>query len=233
MESALVGSELKKYSILFDLDGTIIDSSFEICEILSLMRQDRMLSKINLRALRAAISRGGKDLIEVAFGEKSDELLREFRDRYSKWPLSKNVIYPGLEFTLNRLKKDGFCLAVCTNKPQNLAVRALKERGLLELFEGVYGMSSSTLPKPSPQLIERALDSLTCDNATLVGDSPLDYQAAVNAGVNFVFFSGGYHKRCEFDGSLKIVNDYFDYENFKNIIWSNYNEQKRNSKSST
>lgn len=184
-------------SILFDLDGTLVDSMRETAHILECMCHDRGQPLCALSDLRPQVSHGAKGLIETALPQHTDEmpnLIAEFRERYAALPTPASSLYPGVASLLQTLKTRGFKVGLCTNKPQNLCHNVIHQTGIAPYFDTVVAQDGTYPNKPDPAPVFATAKALETDttNCLLVGDSSVDQQAAHAAGMKFAFFSSGY-----------------------------------------
>jgi phosphoglycolate phosphatase len=184
-------------SVAFDLDGTLVDSASLVGEILNSMRLEKGLSPLGGDCYRIWSSRGGPHLVgnalEVA-PEASGAFVEEFRRRYYQLPTPADCVFPGAWEMLNQLKNAGCLLAICSNKPQRLCHKVLSETGLIHFFGAIVGGDTLDKSKPDPTPLKYALSRLgnPLEAALMVGDSVVDQQTAMAAGVKFAFFTGGY-----------------------------------------
>jgi len=197
--------------VLFDLDGTLIDSAPVIGEILNEMRAESDLASLPLGDYRAWISLGATELIARAMGGLPDEiaLLEEFRRRYRKRPTPENAVFSGAVSAIGALALHGIKLGVCSNKPEALCKKVLEETRLGGFFDIVVGGDTTPKRKPSREPIEFALAGLAvgADAVVLVGDSTVDQEASRAAGVPFIFFSGGYDDGVDVGSVARVISD--------------------------
>lgn len=185
-------------TILFDLDGTLVDSAIEVGAVLNSMRHERGYSTIEGSQFRKLISYGAAGLVKCALGSSEEDqqgLVDEFRTKYSTLKTPKASIYPTVVETLSTLKKRGYALGVCTNKPQNLCNNVLRDTQLDCFFSCVIAGSPSLKPKPHHAPIHLAISRMGAEISTtiLIGDSSADQRAAQSAGIPFIFFASGYN----------------------------------------
>ncbi len=184
--------------IVYDLDGTLVDSAQMVSAILNEMRLQQGLSLCAPETLTPWLSLGGEDLIRHALEVRDDskiiEYLNEFRRRYFLKPTDPHSLYPGVRIVLERLRDQGFLMAICTNKPRRLALKVLEESGIRDFFDFVNAGGDLPSKKPDAGNLQACLDffSVKRDEALLVGDSTVDQTMAQRAQVPFVFFKGGY-----------------------------------------
>lgn len=184
--------------IIFDLDGTLVDSNATCVEILSSMLVERgSCHVIDPAMARIHMSRGGLDMVRAllgdACGDPHAELL-EFRARYQRHETLADTLYPGVVDALLRLAASGYSFSICSNKPQPLCEKVLSDTRLASHFAVVIGGQAGLRPKPAPDLLDAVIARLDCDVAAcvFVGDSELDHSVAANAGIPFHFMTHGY-----------------------------------------
>lgn len=184
-------------TILFDLDGTLVDSAPLVGGILNVMRGERGLSPLGVENFRRLISLGANELVERALEVPAEEVyafVETFRIRYRELSTPADSLFPGVAETVITLAEDGIHLGVCSNKPERLCRKVLDDVGLVQYFGAVVGGDSATRPKPDCAPLHLALSALGRGKAgaILVGDSTVDQRAAEAVGIPFVFFSAGY-----------------------------------------
>jgi phosphoglycolate phosphatase len=184
--------------VIFDLDGTLVDSSAACVDILSDMLAERGgMGTINPVVARAFMSRGGMDMVVGLLGEACTDPaadLAEFRARYQEYTTSPETVFPGVAQGLRRLQDAGYVLSICSNKPQVLCDRVLADTHLADHFAIVVGGRAGLQPKPAPDLLAAVLGELGAapQECFFVGDSELDHEIARNAAVPFHFVTYGY-----------------------------------------
>lgn len=188
----------QKPLLVFDLDGTLIDSNATCVGILREMLQARRSSHaIDEHSARAWMSRGGREMVRALLADACrdpDEDLREFRARYADYTTPRGTVFPGVERGLQQLTEAGFAMAICSNKPQGLCEKVLHDTGLAVHFSTVVGGRPEFRPKPAPDLLEHVLSAhrLARGEGVFIGDSEIDYAVAAAAGMPFHFLSWGY-----------------------------------------
>ena len=185
--------------IIYDLDGTLIDSGKTVSTILNGMRIERRMDPSDQKAFIPWLSLGGEDLMRNALQLEDDvqvaKSLSEFRRRYVSLPTDPDTVYPGIPSVLESLLSLGFRLAICTNKPRRLAQKVIEETGLFQYFEFMNAGGDLLTRKPDPANLLSCMDFFKASHneAYFVGDSLVDQAMAHKAQVPFVFFRGGYN----------------------------------------
>ncbi len=186
-------------AIIFDLDGTLVDSCGVCITILQEMLYDRGMDQVGIdhAYARSFMSRGGEDMVANLLGPAARHPaldLREFRDRYNDVITPPTALYEGVAEGLERLHDSGVTLAICSNKPQNLCEKSLADTGIDRFFPVVVGGAPERKAKPAPDLLDLTLDrlQLRATDCLYVGDSELDHQVAMQADMRFFFVTYGY-----------------------------------------
>lgn len=182
--------------IIFDLDGTLVDTSPDIAKALNHAVEPYGAGPFSGAETAALVGEGTARLVEKALGPEragaGEEALCRFLDYYSAHLVEDSRVYPGVAETLDSLgpvKK-----AVLSNKDEAPSRRLLEELGLAGYFDLVAGSDSAAEKKPSALPVENVLRSLSVSpgEALMVGDSDYDVQAAHGAGVRAVAVTYGY-----------------------------------------
>lgn len=184
--------------IIYDLDGTLIDSAQTVLSIVNEMRRELAKDPIDKSRLVPWISLGGLHLIANALEidqSVAQKSLEDFRVRYLQYYSQESDLYPEVRQTLDVLSQSNKNLAICTNKPRNLVDKILAELSLGRYFDCVVAGGDLTTQKPHPQNLLKCLNHLSCapGAAILVGDSTVDQKIAHACGVPFAFFRPGYN----------------------------------------
>ncbi len=189
-------------AIVFDLDGTLIDSAPDIHASAVKMLADEGKDPLDADTIRSFIGNGIPKLVErviAATGlddssENFERLRQNFVAHYAAAPADHSVAYPGLVDLLDSLKAQGYALGVCTNKQESLTVAILEQMDLAKYFSAVIGGDSLPVHKPDPKPLERTYEMLKATSRLYVGDSEVDAETAQNAGVVFALYTQGYRK---------------------------------------
>ena len=205
-------------AIVFDLDGTLVDSAEDLRAAINVLFGELALRPIETREIKHMIGDGVPKLVERALvaangdPEQLDFLLPRFLALYQANPAAQTRCYPGVLETLGSLRRRGFRLAVVTNKPVFATKQILEALALAEFFPVVIGGDSLPTRKPDPgQLFEAARQlGVDVDHALMVGDNIHDVEAARAAGMRCIAVSYGYHHRPPSDFNADRVIDRFD-----------------------
>lgn len=179
--------------IAFDLDGTLVASLSHIHHALSLALRDLDLPELEEHVVRGFVGNGLPTLIRrctkhLDLPAHADALHRRTLHHYVTLPSDPASVYPGVGEALDTLRTDGHSLAICTNKPFQAALSALRDTQLLNRFDLVIGGDSLSTRKPDPAML------LACAPDLYVGDSEVDAETASAAGIPFLLFTEGYRK---------------------------------------
>jgi len=186
---------------VFDLDGTLIDSAPDIHAAGNAVLAAEGLPPVTADQSRSFIGNGARVYVErleraAAGGNDPARTLRMQHRFIAEYEVSHSLtrIYPGVEAALDRLRSQGWRLAICTNKPHGPALTVLAHFGWTGLFEVVIGGDSLPVVKPDPAPLHAAIAGLGGGPVVYVGDSEVDAQTAVAALVPFALFTGGYRR---------------------------------------
>ena len=192
-------------AVVFDLDGTLVDSAADIAFSLNVFLAEIGRSPLSLEAVTGMIGEGARTLIARALAAtgalpSADEvqaLTRRFLDLYEAAAADRTTAYPGVASALQDLQASGLRLGLCTNKPERATRLLLAALELDPLFDVVVGGDTlAGVLKPDPRPLLHALDALgaTAERAVMVGDSPIDVASARAAGLRVLVRRGGYSR---------------------------------------
>lgn len=191
-------------TLLFDLDGTLIDSAPDIIAALNQILNDLGYESVNYSEFRQSAGDGAKKLLERVLIKKNitltDKELSYQVDRLLKYyyqiMTNNTALYPGVSETLCNLRESGMSLGICTNRPSPSTKYLLKHFSLTDLFGTVICSDNITAKKPNPLHLQKAIKNLnSIPEATLmVGDTATDVAAARNANLKVVAVAYGYSK---------------------------------------
>jgi phosphoglycolate phosphatase len=200
--------------LIFDLDGTLIDSSRDLADSVNATRAWMGLPSLHNDAVYSYVGDGAPTLIRRVFpGAGEDDLaraLRYFLDYYREHMLDATTLYPGVREALDRFHDAGVPMAVLTNKPVRFSVQLVEGLGLEMHFFRIYGGNSFEEKKPHPRGIEMLMaeSAAARERTIMVGDSAVDVRTARNAGVQACGVSWGFQPETFADAPPDFVIDH-------------------------
>ena len=189
-------------NIVFDLDGTLIDSAPDIMVAANKMLRDEGLAPLDIATITSFIGNGLPKLVERVMqarriaSSQFPRLYDEVRDFYNAAPADETRPFPGVPELLVELKAQGHKLGVCTNKPEEPTRLILKLLRLEQYFDVVIGGDAMPEKKPHPAPLHAAFDALGEGARLYVGDSEIDAEVALAAEVPFAIHTRGYRKQA-------------------------------------
>lgn len=198
---------MKKQLLIFDFDGTLIDSVPDLADATNAMLTTLGKDTYPIGTIRNWVGNGSRMLVERALVGKievlDDELTVEeadhaeqvFFDAYKNLSGSKTIAYPDVDSGLQKLQAAGYTLALVTNKPIRFVPKILQFFGWQDLFSEVLGGDSLALKKPDPAPLLHVCQALsvTPEQAIMIGDSRNDILAGQNANMDTLGLSYGYN----------------------------------------
>ncbi len=189
-------------TIVFDLDGTLIDTAPDLIWTLNLILAREGLPDVTFETARRMIGGGARGMIEKALlaegraGSKADldRMFGAFIEHYAVHIADRSRPFPELEATLHRLAGEGHRLAVCTNKLEWLSVRLLDTLALTQHFATICGQDTFGVQKPDPEMLRRTIRRAGGEpaDAIMVGDSGTDVRTARAANIPIIAVDFGY-----------------------------------------
>jgi phosphoglycolate phosphatase len=197
--------------LIFDLDGTLIDSKLDLIHSVNAMLREVKRPQLATETISGYIGHGAPQLVARALGgpateEEQKQALQFFLGYYEEHKMDNTSAYPGVAETLAQLSH--LPMAVLTNKPARISVRILNSLGLQKYFRAIYGGNSFASKKPDPFGANQILQEfgIAAHEAMLVGDSEVDVQTARNAGMQAaaVNYGFGVHDRAAFPADIYL-----------------------------
>jgi phosphoglycolate phosphatase len=224
----------KKFTILFDLDGTLVNTAPDLMRAHNHVMQHFGYPTKSTKEIKNLLGQGAGAMIgrsiwgqaKKEFGKVEDEKVKKkmvelFVDFYGKNIVKESTLIEGVKEFLIWAKEKKIAMAVCTNKTEYLAVDLLKKIGIYDFFEYVAGHNTFDYCKPDPRHLTSVIEILDGDvnNSLMIGDSETDANAAKNAGIPVILMEDGYtekktteiyhnHLVKDFVGIEKIVSKY-------------------------
>jgi len=180
--------------ILFDLDGTLVDSVGDLATGINLLRGELDLPPLTIPTVRTCVGDGATMLVRRALGDDlfSHARLQRFLTLYGEHLAETTALYPGIQNCLDLLADRP--LAVVTNKPYQQTIDLLAALDLTRYFPVVIGGDTCPVKKPDPTPVKLALHRLGAmkENAIMIGDHHTDLKSGQAAGIDVCFCSWGF-----------------------------------------
>lgn len=221
-------SERTRVALVFDLDGTLIDSAPDIHAAVNLLLADQDLEPLDLATVTGFIGNGLPKLVERVMRARGLEasqharLVEAMLSHYSAQRSALTRLFPGVLETLQSLKQRGYALGICTNKPLAATHEVLQDFQMTALFDVVIGGDSLDQRKPDPAPLLAAFERLPCQGQgqqLYVGDSEVDAKTAERANIAFALFTRGYRKTPVEALTRRFA--FQDWRDFENLMRSN------------
>jgi phosphoglycolate phosphatase len=224
----------QKYTILFDLDGTLVDTAPDLMNAHNHVMRKYGYPTKSTEDIRNLVGQGAGALIgrsiwgqaKKEFGKINDqnikdEMVKEFVKFYGNNIINKSTLINGVKDFLKWCSEKNISMAVCTNKQEHLAIDLLKKIGIYNFFEYVAGSNTFEYCKPDPRHLTSVIEIIGGDvkKSLMIGDSENDANAAKNASLPVILLENGYtekndneiyhnHLIKDFIGIEKIVLQY-------------------------
>ena len=224
----------QKFTILFDLDGTLVDTAPDLMHAHNHVMKKFGYPTKSTEEIRNLVGQGAGAMLgrsiwgqaKKEFGKVQDEkikkeMIKDFVNFYGKNLVNESTLINGVREFLIWSKKNNISMAVCTNKQEHLAIDLLKKIGIYNYFEYVAGHNTFDYCKPDPRHLTSVIEILDGEihKSIMIGDSESDANAAKNAGLPMILLEDGYtekniteiyhnHLVKDFIGIEKIVSKY-------------------------
>jgi phosphoglycolate phosphatase len=200
--------------IIFDLDGTLVDSRLDLAGAVNATRRHMGMEALANERVYTYVGNGAPMLVRRALGEGAtepqvQEALEFFLEYYREHDLDHTVLYPGVKESLDRLRGAGKRMAVLTNKPVRMSRHIVEGLGVGEHFFRVYGGNSFDFKKPHPIGVEELMKEAGVGRelTLMVGDSSVDVQTARNAGIACCGVTYGFQPETLADPAPEMLVD--------------------------
>ena len=221
----------QKFTILFDLDGTLVNSAPDLMRAHNHVMKKYGYDERNLSDIKKLAGKGSKVMLTRSMHElaemsgkikKTDdvieEMTKEFIDYYSKNIAEESSLKNGTINFLSWCKKKSISMAVCTNKQENLSIDLLKKIKIYDYFDYVAGGNTFNHNKPNPKHLTDTIEIIggNVKKALMIGDSETDSNASRAANIPFVLIDDGYTEKK----SNEIYHDHLveDFVGLEKII---------------
>jgi phosphoglycolate phosphatase len=213
---------MKFHSVIFDLDGTLIDSLPDVVIATNRLLAEEGRPAITREQGSQMVGEGASPLIERAFlatgaaaaPDAIPELVERFVAHYRAAPAAETIVFSGVRDVLGALSSQGIIMGICTNKPHEMSVLVLEELGLAHHFRSVIGGDALAVKKPDPAHLEAVMRETgsVAANTLYVGDSPTDMECARAAKVPTIAVSWGYSRVPAAElGADILIDDYAQF----------------------
>ncbi len=186
---------LRYRAVLFDLDGTLVDSYAALAEAVNHARREHGLHELSASSIREFIGDGLDTLLQRAFNiaDVPRSVKDAFESRYDEICCQESTILTDVVTTLGTLDSFGVTMAVCTNKPTAFSKKILTFLELAPYFRAIVGPDLAGARKPDAKHVLHTLGAMQCaaDGALFVGDMPIDVHAARNSGIDVAVVATG------------------------------------------
>ena len=200
----------QQYTILFDLDGTLVDTAPDLMRAHNHVMKKFGYPTKSTAEIRNLVGQGAgamlgrsiwgqakKEFSKVQDDKIKKEMVKDFVDFYGKNIVNESTLINGVKEFLIWAKEKNISMAVCTNKQEHLAVDLLKKIGIYEFFEYVAGHDTFNYCKPDSRHLTSVIEILDGDikKSLMIGDSETDANAAKEAGIPIILLEDGYTEK--------------------------------------
>ena len=207
------------HTIVFDLDGTLIDTAPDLIDTLNLVFEREGMPPVEYETARNLIGGGARAMIargieaegRVVAPAKLERMFDDFIAHYSAHIADRSQPFPGLADALDDLALRGYRFAVCTNKLEGLSRLLLDKLKLTDRFEAICGQDTFRVQKPDPEILRRTIAAAggNPQRAIMIGDSDTDIRTARAAGIPVIAVDFGYsEKPVSHYGPDKIISHF-------------------------
>ena len=185
--------------LMFDLDGTLIDSRGGIANAVNATRKHYGFPPLPLEEVVSYVGNGAKKLMERASKDfdvpvSLEELHQTMLKFYTADPVAETFLYPGVAETMDELFQANWTLTVVSNKSQSISKKILDQLGISCYISDIIGDGSSFPLKPAPDALLHLMEKYDAarENCWFIGDNYTDLEAAANAGIKSIFCEFGF-----------------------------------------
>ena len=216
MKEALQQCRQQIDAILYDLDGTLVETAPDLCAALNHCLEVAGRDPVDLAAVHGMVGDGAKALLRKGLGKEEedaevDALYPTFLEYYGAHIADSSFLFPGALDLLQTAADLGYAQAVCTNKPESMSRALLAELKVDRFFKAVIGGDTLPIKKPDPEHVFATVRACAAvpERTLFIGDSANDVNAAKAAGIPVIAVSFGYcHGRPEDLGADALVDHF-------------------------
>lgn len=198
----------KKQLIIFDMDGTLVNSSLTIANAINYVRKNIGFEPMEQAYILRHVNEPDVNPSQFFYHADSFDADHErwFTEYYTKNHENELVLYDGIKELLERLKNNGHKLAVATNAYRQSTLQSLTHLDVHDIFDGIACYDDVAQGKPYPDMLHKLLDELehTRDEALFIGDGPRDEQASVKADIDYIMVDWGFSENAN---AVRTVSD--------------------------
>lgn len=218
-----------KRLLIFDLDGTLIDSVPDLAQSVNFTLKQLDKKLFDEKTIRKWVGNGAVTLVKRALSgsvnisedldnELFEKAIKIFLENYTNNLCNSTKIYPNVKSSLEELKTRGYILSIVTNKPYQFIEPILSSLKIEYLFEYYIGADSLDVKKPHPQPLLYMCDKFSIDinSAVIIGDSKNDILAGISANIDTIGVTYGYN----YNENISYYNPTIIIDNFEDILFS-------------
>ena len=218
----------QKLTILFDLDGTLVDTAPDLMEAHNHVMKKFGYESKSGNEIRALIGKGAGEMIgrslwnsakieltKITEKKVKEKMVKEFVDYYGKNILVESKLIKGAKKILEWCANNNIAMGVCTNKQEHLAIDLLKKIGINKYFQYIAGCNTFDYCKPDARHLTSVIEIIGGDlkKTIMVGDSEIDSMSAQNASLPFILLADGYtNKKVNEIHHDHLIKDYINFE---------------------
>ena len=205
---------LDKRAWIFDLDGTLVDSTKQIGNSINFARNDFGYQELPWPVIEELIGLPINHFLQdIGLSQtEEEEIILKFREILKIEIMQNNLVFPGVKEFLIKLRSQEYRLGIATSKPTYLAKMVIQNSSLKDLFDVVQG-TENFAPKPDPTCIRKAMALLKASDAIMVGDRVEDIQAASAAGIPSIGIAHSFHDKgaLEAAGAMHAFHSFLEF----------------------
>jgi len=211
-------------AVIFDLDGTLVDSAAAICENANVVMNELGLDELSVAETKTYIGHGSRRFLEQAMTARDqpvdspdfEKAFGRLQEVYAGQPGEANRPFDGVQDVLAALHGRGIALGLCTNKPAAPTRQVVEAHGWVAMFGAVVAGDDLVQRKPDPTPLRTVIARLGVETAIYIGDSEVDALTAAAAEIPFVLFTEGYRKGPAAD--IKAQANFGRYDELDRVL---------------